>query len=608
MKKTLLSILLALALILPFGYATSFPVFAAETRGTTGGCTWTLSGTVLTISGNGAMADYIYYSTAPWGKAVTEVVIEDGVTSIGNYAFHYCTNLTSITIPDSITSIGDAAFQGCYVLSHIPLHENIRSIGAYAFADCFALSSLSLPCGITNIREGTFYNCSSLSSLSIPDTVTTIGTQAFSKCIGLKSIELPNSVTTLESSAFMDCTALTSVSLSNRIETLSKYAFYRCSSLSSIVIPKGIAVLDECVFYECPSLTSITIPDTLTFVGYSAFYDTKLSDVWYEGKRSASSSLQIDSNNNEFHFATWHYVDNGCDTTCNDCSAVRQTTHSPENGVCTVCGKEFNVAPVSAKLVLDQYIGVKFYFNKADVDEKFTYFVTLPGKETPLAEGRFYDLTEEDDLFVLFFNGIGLSDFETEFTLSGATIRDPNAENYNSIMKLALLGEKESTDEKAVRLFQSIADLGLVANGKDAEFGLSYKAITPASSGKGAEEGAKISFTGKNLVMNDAVGIRLYATCTNYEDIWGIKIIIDGKKNITSLCSLSTPLYNEEIGKYTFYVDMYFSVSTMEGTFTLSITDGDGNQCLTLCDSVDWIAQSIINKESENTLAKQVLI
>ena len=109
--KKFLSMVLALLLVVSVVPGGINLTASAATSGTTGDCTWTLNGTELTISGNGEMRNYSSFGTsAPWGEDITKVIIENGVTSIGNYAFYNCTRLTSITIPDSVTSIGDAAF------------------------------------------------------------------------------------------------------------------------------------------------------------------------------------------------------------------------------------------------------------------------------------------------------------------------------------------------------------------------------------------------------------------------------------------------------------------------------------------------------------------
>ena len=180
--------------------------------------TWTLyeDGT-LNISGTGTMKDYDNgdnRSPVYKNSSVKKVVIEKGVTSIGNFAFSGCRSLTSITIPDNVTSIGTYAFYDCTSLTSITIPDNVTSIGTYAFYDCTSLTSITIPDNVTSIGESAFEWCSGLSSVTIPDSVTSIGESAFERCIGLSSVTIPDSVTSIGNRAFYDCTNLTTISLS----------------------------------------------------------------------------------------------------------------------------------------------------------------------------------------------------------------------------------------------------------------------------------------------------------------------------------------------------------------------------------------------------------
>ncbi len=115
-------------------------------------------------------------------------VIPDSVTSIGEYAFRYCSGLTSIVIPDSVTSIGDYAFSNCSGLTSITMGDGVTSIGDSAFYYCSGLTSITIPDGVTSIGSGAFQNCSGLTSIVVPDGVTSIGFGAFSWCSGLTSV------------------------------------------------------------------------------------------------------------------------------------------------------------------------------------------------------------------------------------------------------------------------------------------------------------------------------------------------------------------------------------------------------------------------------------
>ena len=203
---------------MPTPIATPFPGPTATpaeppvpTSGTCGeNLTWKIEDGVLTISGTGAMTDYSWCKdpSAPWGVQFKSVVIESGVTSIGDSAF-YGSSLTSITIPDSVTSIGDYAF-GRGSLTSIAIPDSVTSIGECAFEFC-NLTSITIPDSVTSIGDYAFHYCMSLTSVKIPDGVTRICQKVFQDCSSLTSVEIPDSVASIGSNAFYNCTALKNV-------------------------------------------------------------------------------------------------------------------------------------------------------------------------------------------------------------------------------------------------------------------------------------------------------------------------------------------------------------------------------------------------------------
>ena len=144
------------------------------------------------------------------GILVTDLIIPDGVTSIGDSAFRDCSGIKSITIPDSVTSIGAVAFAGCNSLKSITIPDSVTSIGAAAFSDCDGLTSITIPGGVTIIANNTFIGCNNLASVTIGTGVTNIGS-AFSGCNALTSITIPDSVTSIGDYAFSGCSSLTDV-------------------------------------------------------------------------------------------------------------------------------------------------------------------------------------------------------------------------------------------------------------------------------------------------------------------------------------------------------------------------------------------------------------
>ena len=247
--------------------------FITERSGSYGtDVTWKLTGIpdnyTLTISGTGAMVDYSNSSDRPWtddaneikdAKGIKTVVIGNGVTSIGGYAFSYCSGLTSVTIPASVTSIGDYAFQDCSGLTSIEIPSNVKSIGTRAFFGCSGLTSIEIPSNVTSIGQSAFNRCSGLTSVTIPAGVTSIGDYVFNDCSNLATITVETSNTVYNSRN--GCNAI--------IETSSNKLIAGCKNTT---IPASVTSIGNYAFYGCSGLTSITIPASVTSIAYSAFF------------------------------------------------------------------------------------------------------------------------------------------------------------------------------------------------------------------------------------------------------------------------------------------------------------------------------------------------
>ena len=280
--------------------------------------TWTLysSGTMV-ISGTGAMENYCDYSKdiptwtdVPWKDhqaEITEVIIEDGVTSVGADAFRDCENLAGITLPDSVTEIGDWALSNCVSLTEIKLPPALHSIGMSAFYGCSGLKSLMIPASTANIGVNAFRDCGSLTEIlvdaentayvssdgvlyngdwtalicypaakagetyTVPDSVLRIGEGAFSGS-SLAEIRLPERMDSIGSGAFMDCGELRSLIIPRGITVLEAGLFGECRNLRTVTIPDGVTSLVNATFMDCWSLGSIELPDSLTTIGGFAFY------------------------------------------------------------------------------------------------------------------------------------------------------------------------------------------------------------------------------------------------------------------------------------------------------------------------------------------------
>lgn len=278
---------------------------SAVTNSTAGGLSTALSKVdpskkKIVIGGTINDADMSALKTFITSNSITDVVIlAEGVTSIRDDAFQYCTSLKSISLPEGVTSIGNNAF-----------------------SKCTSLKSISLPKGVTSIANGTFTTCSSLTSISLPDRVTSIGNDAFFGCSSLKSINLPERVTSIGNSAFCGCSSLKSITLPEGVTSIGETTFYDCNNLTSISLPDGVTSIGSSAFQYCSNLEEISlsgINDQYEFVlptlGSGAFANTKLNTLYLRDVPEATFKENL-STYSIWGGITWetiHYGYNGPD-------------------------------------------------------------------------------------------------------------------------------------------------------------------------------------------------------------------------------------------------------------------------------------------------------
>ena len=212
------------------------------------------------------------------------------VTSIGEKAFMWCTELTRVDIPNTVTLIDSYAFCYCRQLTSMVISQNVTTINTWAFDGCWELSSITVESG--NPRYDSRDNCNAIIESStntliagckntiIPNSVTKIGFHAFNGCSGLTSISIPNSVTSIETAAFASCMNLASVDIPNSVTYIGESAFNFCNALESVIIPNSVTTIDHRAFYGCSRLTKVSIGNSITTIGGSAFcYCNRLSKV-----------------------------------------------------------------------------------------------------------------------------------------------------------------------------------------------------------------------------------------------------------------------------------------------------------------------------------------
>lgn len=227
----------------------------------------------LTISGSGAMNDYY---TAPWNsyaENILKVVIGNGVTSIGDYAFEDCSEIKTVMLPDGVTSIGDGAFSGCTNLSSVKMPQGLQTIGASAFYSCKNLIEATIPNSVTSIGSNAFMYCQSLSRVILPNKLEKIEDNTFYYCISLETVVIPTGVTTIEKNAFSNCDRLSAVTIPGTVTSIGDKVFSSCSVLKTVTIPNSVQTLGKWVVYNCVSLTSFVVPEKVTSIGDKTFHN-----------------------------------------------------------------------------------------------------------------------------------------------------------------------------------------------------------------------------------------------------------------------------------------------------------------------------------------------
>ena len=277
--------------------------------------TWKLtSDGTLTISGKGKMYDYMYWYSLR--SQVKSVIIEDGVTTVGDCAFDCWDALTSVTLPDSVTTIGNQAFDDCTSLTSITIPSSVTSIENYAFGGCVSLTSVTIPSSVTKIGNYAFAGSDAAVNVASGNknyssengvlynkqkTVLLYG----GPCKG--TFKIPNGVTSIDEGAFESCERLVGITIPKSVTHIGQYAFAGCWRLRDITLPSSMTEIEEGVFSDCESLASITIPKSVTnIVGYAFYACDNLTDVYYTGTAADWAKITIKGGNEPLTSATLH--------------------------------------------------------------------------------------------------------------------------------------------------------------------------------------------------------------------------------------------------------------------------------------------------------------
>ncbi len=299
----------------------------------TGRYMWRLIGTTLIISGEGNMG-----LESPWldsGVEITDVVIENGITSIGDYAFSHCESLTNISIPHSVTSIGDYSFADCNGLENISIPNSVTSIGTQAFYFCTSLKNLSIPDSVTIINDMAFYGCWSLESIRLPKNLKNINSMTLSNCEGLKSVIIPDSVTTIWHDAFNSCLKIADVwYMGSQSDKESIFINSGNGNLISAKWHYNTCDLDEHI-YSGPCDSNCNNCEWV-----------RVTNVEHTNTDSDDTVCDVCGTKIE-HI---HTYDNACDAICNICTEIREVPDHIYDHIydieCNECGAVREATPL----------------------------------------------------------------------------------------------------------------------------------------------------------------------------------------------------------------------------------------------------------------------
>lgn len=270
---------------------------------------WTLEDGVLTISGMGAMPDYDMHSAnneiemeveSPWFDRrleIRSIVIGEGITYVGAWAFSACDNLTEITFPSTLVGFGYGAMGGNSI-EQIVFPDHIKFLGEGMMADCQKLKKITIGSGVKTIPYAAFYKCHFLQEVQLSEGLQTIGEDAFYECKQLHTINFPESLKRIGESAFTESWNLRSVVLPDHLATIDSYCFYH-SGLEEVALPADLQVIRVDTFTGCDNLKKVVLPVSLKEVERYAFSNCyNLEEVVYPSGALQWASVTVDSKEN----------------------------------------------------------------------------------------------------------------------------------------------------------------------------------------------------------------------------------------------------------------------------------------------------------------------
>lgn len=230
--------------------------------------------TTVTISGTGDMSNYKVSNLSPFigKKDIDQVVIEDGVTSIGDYAFAGCDNIKSFKMANTVTYIGAYSLYKTSGIESMNISTNVQTIGISAFRGSH-IPNVILPDTLTTLGMRAFFECTHIETLSIGKGITAIPRQAFESCNSMIDVDMGENVTSIEDSAF-EKAWFENVTWPKSLTSIGTSAFKEAKFSNAVEIPNTVEVIGNTAFNQCRT-EKIVVPNSVKTIGNSAFYSAE---------------------------------------------------------------------------------------------------------------------------------------------------------------------------------------------------------------------------------------------------------------------------------------------------------------------------------------------
>ncbi len=360
---------------------------------------------VLTISGK-AMENFANASAAsyapwyPYLDSITEIVVSDGITSIGDYAFDGFTSLKKITLGKDVSYIGQYAFYGCTALSELNINSTkLETIGGYAFYNCTPIKSLDIPETVAALGDYAFYGCKNITEVTIPSSIgANLGEGTFYGCSALKTVIVQDGITDIKAATFADCSAMEKLVIpTTGLTSIGNNAFYGCANLSTINndsacfnVPTSVTTIGDAAFAGCAAIKKLLISGGVTAIGKQAFMScAELTDINISGKQATTIGEEAFMSCGKLTGAT---LDNGNVTLINKKAFYEsgiQHIALPE-GLLTIGEQAFEGSKLAA---------LKLPASVTTINKKAFYGLTTLTSVELVSEGRVSPLTLNDSVF-----------------------------------------------------------------------------------------------------------------------------------------------------------------------------------------------------------------